>query len=148
MRKSLRAVLLAGAVGCTIAGLLVPTSASAQSEARGVTDTTIKVAGLGFAGQLGDGAIGAQARFARANRDGELPGGRKIDFTEFADDKADATTALSEARRLVQQEGVFAIVPTLSPNLGQGEFFDQQHVAVLRVGTWRSRTVTPATASR
>ena len=62
-----------------------------------------------------------------ANRDGELPGGRKIDFTEFADDKADATTALSEARRLVQQEGVFAIVPTLSPNLGQGEFFDQQH---------------------
>ena len=82
----------------------------------------------GFAGQLGDGAIGAQARFARANRDGELPGGRKIDFTEFADDKADATTALSKARRLVQQEGVFAIVPTLSPNLGQGQFFDQQHV--------------------
>ena len=128
MRMRMRSALLAGAVVSVIAGLLVPTGAAAQSGARGVTATTIKVAGLGFADQLGDGSIGAQARFARANRDHELPGGRKIDYTEFADDKADPTTALSEARRLVQQEGVFAIVPTLSPNLGQGQFFDQQHV--------------------
>ena len=50
MRKKVRALLLAGAVGLTITGLLVPTNASAQSNARGVTDTTIKVAGLGLRG--------------------------------------------------------------------------------------------------
>src|SRR5215813_12587530 len=101
MRMNVRAALLTGAVLTTIAGMLLPTTATAQSSARGVSDTTIKVAGLGFADQLGDGSIGAQARFARANRDHELPGGRKIDYVEFADDKADATTATSEARRLV-----------------------------------------------
>ena len=76
-----------------------------------------------------------------------LPGGRKVEFAEFADDKADGITALNEARRLVQQEDVFAIVPTLSPNLGQGEFFDQQHVPYFGWDS-RSRTATPATASR
>ena len=69
MRMNVRAALLAGAVVTTVAGMLVPTAATAQSSARGVTDTTVKVAGLGFAAQLGDGSIGAQARFARANRD-------------------------------------------------------------------------------
>ena len=128
MRKKVRAVLLAGAVGCTIAGMLVPSSANAQSGARGVTDSTIKVAGLGLCRTARGQRHRCTSPVRAANRDGELPGGRKIEFAEFADDKADPTTALSEARRLVQQEGVFAIVPTLSPNLGQGEFFDQQHV--------------------
>ena len=62
---------------------------------------------------FGDAAVGAQARFQRANDDNEVKG-YTFEFKEFADDKNDPATALSEARRLVTQEGVNAIVPNVS----------------------------------
>jgi branched-chain amino acid transport system substrate-binding protein len=51
----------------------------------------------------------------------------KIDFEEFADDKSDVTTSISEARRLVEQSGVFAIVPMITAT-GPGDYMNQKHV--------------------
>lgn len=92
---------------------------------RGIDGKTIKVAGIGIKGQLPETPIGAQARFKRANRDDEL--GYKIKFAEFADDGQDPAKTLSEVRRLVTQEQVFALVAVTSATL-PGEFLNQQHV--------------------
>ena len=48
-----------------------------------------------------------------ANDTNEIPG-IKLQFAEFADDKADPASALSAARRLTTQDQVFAIVPDLA----------------------------------
>lgn len=101
---------------------------------RGVTDTTIRVGGLGDAALYGDAAVGAQARFQRANRDGELPGGRTIEFVRFADDMSDAVLDEAEARSLVEQDQVFAIVPVVTPAFDSNRFFDRQQVPVVGWG--------------
>jgi ABC-type branched-subunit amino acid transport system substrate-binding protein len=93
---------------------------------RGFDGTTVKVAGLGLLSNFADAAIGAEARFKRANDTNEL-NGIKLQFVEFADDKADPATALSEARRLVTQDGIFAIVPDLSP-VNPGSYMTSQTV--------------------
>ena len=77
--------------------------------------------------------VGAQARFARANKNGEIPGKRKINTVAFGDDKADAATSVQEERRLIQQEGVFAIVPTGTVFV-QSEVPEQTHTPVLGYG--------------
>jgi ABC-type branched-subunit amino acid transport system substrate-binding protein len=53
--------------------------------------------------------------------------GVKIDFKEFADDGQSAATALSEVRRLVTEDGVFAIVPDDSLNTPH-DYITQQKV--------------------
>ena len=58
---------------------------------------------------------------------GRVVKGVKFQYTEFADDKEDPAVATSEARRLVEQVGVFAIVPDLSP-VNPGPYLNQQHV--------------------
>jgi ABC-type branched-subunit amino acid transport system substrate-binding protein len=61
--------------------------------------------------------------------------GRKINYVESADDKGDPTTNLSEAQRLVQQDQVFAVVPTLTPVADQAlTYFAQQHVPFIGWG--------------
>ncbi len=84
-----------------------------HAQTPGFDGKTIKVSGLGFATNFADAAVGAQARFKKANDTNELKG-VKIQFGEFADDKGDAATSVNEARRLVEQDGVFAIVPMVS----------------------------------
>jgi ABC-type branched-subunit amino acid transport system substrate-binding protein len=95
---------------------------------RGITDTSIKVGGLGQAAFFQDSAVGAQARFKRANDNNELPGGRKIDFVGFRDDNSDPNQDLSEGKKLVQEDQVFAVVPTITPALGASNFFAQNKV--------------------
>ena len=51
----------------------------------------------------------------------------KIDYVEFADDKQDPATALTEGRRLVTQQQVFAIVGDVS-QFNPAEYFQQQQV--------------------
>jgi branched-chain amino acid transport system substrate-binding protein len=95
-------------------------------QVRGVTDTTISVAGLSQASQFSaqEMKTGSQAAFS-----GVTVAGRKINYVESADDKGDPTTSLSEAQRLVQQDQVFAVVPALTPVMDQAAtFFSQQHV--------------------
>jgi ABC-type branched-subunit amino acid transport system substrate-binding protein len=100
--------------------------ASGQASVRGFDGTTIKVAGLGIAQEFAGADVGTKARFNRFNNTHEI-NGIKLKYTEFADTQADPATALSEARRLVEQEQVFAIVPDLSAE-NPGSYFAAQQV--------------------
>jgi ABC-type branched-subunit amino acid transport system substrate-binding protein len=83
---------------------------------RGVTSDSVKV-GCYLTQSAFQGADdGFKARFERANKDGELPGGRKIDFSACQDDGNNPQTNLQIVQKLVQQEGDFAIVG-ISPNV-------------------------------
>ena len=126
LKLSTGTVALAIVVTMTVAAVAIAPSASGVPSVRGFDGKTITVAGLGWASQFEAAAIGAQARFNRANDTDELKG-IKIKYTEFADDKGDPATATSEARRLVTQEGVFAIVPDFSP-VNPGAYLNQQHM--------------------
>lgn len=95
-------------------------SASTPSGAvRGVTDTSIKVAGIcpitsptgGYPGC----DVGAKARFAAVNRAGGI-NGRKIDYIGTEDDNDNGAKNLDLSRKVVENDKVFAVVP----DLGQG----------------------------
>jgi ABC-type branched-subunit amino acid transport system substrate-binding protein len=111
-------------------GVATGTVAARVANVRGVTDTTINVAGLAQQSQFSaqEMKVGVTAAFNTVNNSGGVFG-RKINYVESADDKGDPTTNLSEAQRLVQQDQVFAIVPALTPVIDQAtQFFAQQHV--------------------
>jgi ABC-type branched-subunit amino acid transport system substrate-binding protein len=118
------AVVLAVVTALTIA--LVTPAATGVPSVRGFDGKTITIAGMGIASNFAGADIGTIARVKRFNDTNEIPG-VKIKYTEFADDKGDPATATSEARRLVTQEGVFAIVPDLSAT-NPGPYLNQQHV--------------------
>ena len=97
-RKRGAGLILVATVICLVAAWLTPTVSGASTPAVvTVTDGTIKVGGIGYVANYGDAAIGAQARFQRANETKEVKG-YKFQWTEFADDKNDPATALSETR--------------------------------------------------
>jgi hypothetical protein len=112
-----------------VAATLVVAGASgadAQGSVRGFDGSTITVGGFGIKAQLPTLETGARARFKRFNDTNEIKG-VKIKFTEFADDGQDNAITLSVARRLVTEDGVFAIVPNGSGNT-PGSYLTQQHV--------------------
>jgi hypothetical protein len=109
-----------------LATALIAPGASSAPSVRGFDGKTITVAGMGLGSNFATADVGTKARFKRANDTNELKG-IKLDYTEFADDKGDPATATSEARRLVTQVGVFAIVPDLSAT-NPGPYLVQQHV--------------------
>ena len=78
-----------------VGGAFVASQASAtvKAQARGFDGTTIKVASLGFASQVGTSKVGAQARIQRFNDDHEIKG-VKLEYVGFSDDKNDPATAL------------------------------------------------------
>jgi ABC-type branched-subunit amino acid transport system substrate-binding protein len=119
--------LLLAVVVALIAAMVTPATVGASApRAVTATDGTIPIAGLGNASSFGDGGIGAGARFQRANDDKEVKG-YTFDYKGFADDKTDPAIALTEARRLVTQEGIFALVPDLSV-VTPGEYLTQQQI--------------------
>jgi hypothetical protein len=100
---TLLAVVTASTVLSTAASSATATSAPAGTP--GVTRTTVTVGGLVGADPTSSGAeIGAQARFARANRRGGVAG-RTV---EYAGNAADAAAAAAT---------VFAVVPAVSDTL-------------------------------
>jgi branched-chain amino acid transport system substrate-binding protein len=101
-------------------------SSKTSGSARGFDGKTITVAGIGTLAQFADAEIGAEARFKRFNDTNEIPGIR-INFARMADDNGDPATALTEVRRLVTQDRVFAIVPNLSA-VNPGSYLKGQHV--------------------
>ena len=94
---------------------------------RGVTDTSIKVGGLGYSFVYGGADIGAKARFQRANDAGGV-NGRTIDYLGFTDDGGDPTAGTAAATKLVEQDGVFAVVPTVTPDLAASTYLVDQKV--------------------
>jgi branched-chain amino acid transport system substrate-binding protein len=99
---------------------------------RGFDGTTIKIGGLNTASLFAGTDIGAEARIKRANDTNELDG-IKIEFVGMADDKFDPAAALTEARRLVTSEKVFAIVPASSPVI-PGAYLTEEKVPFIGWG--------------
>jgi ABC-type branched-subunit amino acid transport system substrate-binding protein len=124
----IRRAIVAAAVFAIVGTLTMSAvgSAGAARSVRGFDGSTITVAGFGIKAQLPAAETGAQARFKAFNDNNEIKG-IKIKMEEFADDAQDNATALSVARRLVTQTGVFAIVPQMSHNT-PGDYLTQQHV--------------------
>ena len=122
-----RAAAVTAVAALVAAGMATGVSgASGAPSVRGFDGTTLKVGGMGLASNFAGADIGTKARFKRANDTNEIKG-VKLQYTEFADDQADPAIATSQARRLVEQVGVFAIVPDLSP-VNPGPYLNQQHV--------------------
>ncbi len=103
------------------------TAAPAGGVTRGVTDTSIKVGGLGYSFVYGGADIGAKARFQRANDAGGV-NGRQIDYLGLSDDGGDPTAGTAAATKLVEQDGVFAVVPTVTPDLAASAYLVGQQV--------------------
>lgn len=97
----------------------------------GVTDTSIKVAGLatlsGSILSFNGVDVGAKARFKRANDAGGV-NGRKIDFVEMQDDKSLVDENTSGAKKLVQEDQVFAVLPVMTAQFGGSDFLTQSKV--------------------
>jgi branched-chain amino acid transport system substrate-binding protein len=108
----------------------------------GITKTTIKLGGSypfsGPASAYGTIGNGAKAYFKYLNAKGGV-NGRKIDFITL-DDGYEPPKALQNARRLVQQDKVFAMFNTLGTpnNLAIWDFLNQQKVPQLYVATGAS----------
>jgi ABC-type branched-subunit amino acid transport system substrate-binding protein len=132
-----RVVGLVAVVAGSLVGLLsIGTSAGAQGSVRGVTDEEITVGGVATAAFFGNNpAKAAQARFDAANKKHEIPGGRTIKFLGVSDDKNTTDVSLSEVRRLVEQQGAFAVVPALAPSFQAGAtYLEQQKVPMIGWG--------------
>ncbi len=131
-RRGVGAVLVVAVVAGLTAALLTPTAGASAPRVATATGGKITIAGLGFAQTFGDAGTGAAARFQAANENKEVKG-YTFDYKELADDKNDPNTALAEARRLVTQEGVLAIVPAVSV-VTPGDFLTQQQIPWFGVG--------------
>ncbi|MET9696347.1 ABC transporter substrate-binding protein [Streptomyces sp. NPDC006529] len=106
---------------------------------RGVSGTSIKVGGIVSMTSAGgyskkDTDLGAKARYLRANAEGGV-NGRKIDYTGAQDDGQDPAKNLAAARKLVQQDKVFAVSPMSSVTFSGADFLQQQRVPTFGWGT-------------
>jgi branched-chain amino acid transport system substrate-binding protein len=108
----------------------------------GITKTSVKLGGSypfsGPASAYGTIGEGAKAYFKFVNAKGGV-NGRKIDFITL-DDGYEPPKALQNAKRLVQQDKVFAMFNTLGTpnNLAIWDFLNQQKVPQLYVATGAS----------
>jgi branched-chain amino acid transport system substrate-binding protein len=120
----------------TQGGTAASTQGCTHDNARGVTGSTINVAGLVSILDFGTGAgKAAAARFAQASSDGEIPCGRKINYIATKDDQGTPDGNLSAIRTLVQQNSVFGIAPALSPFIESGGvYINQQKVPTVGWG--------------
>jgi branched-chain amino acid transport system substrate-binding protein len=125
-RKAIGGVSAVALLLAFLGAATVPAGSVVRS-VRGFDGKTITVAGIGSAASgFAESDVGTLARLKRANDTNELKG-IKFEYKGFADDKQDVATATSEVRRLVEQEGVFAIVPDLSA-INPGPYLNAKHV--------------------
>jgi len=95
---------------------------------RGITSNSIKVGCEFNQAQFAGADDGYKARFERANRDDELFG-RKIVFSACQDDASNTQNNLTIAKRLVEQEGDFAIMSISANELpGTTDYLNAQEV--------------------
>jgi len=83
-----------------------------EPSTRGVTDDTVRLGALYQAVQFAGYEEGIKARLERANRDGELPGGRSFELVQVVDDNSDPQANFDGARSLVENDEVFGIIST------------------------------------
>ncbi|MCJ0873101.1 ABC transporter substrate-binding protein [Streptomyces sp. AP-93] len=111
----------------------------AGGNSRGVTADSIKVGGIvsmtsasGYSKKATD--LGAKARYMRANAEGGI-NGLKIDYIGAEDDGQDPAKNLAAARKLVQQDKVFAVSPMSSVTFTGADFLEQEKVPTFGWGT-------------
>jgi branched-chain amino acid transport system substrate-binding protein len=108
----------------------------------GIDDESIKLGGSypfsGPASAYRSIAVGARAHFKSVNAEGGVDG-RKIEFVTL-DDAYEPPRAVQNARRLIQQEEVFALFNTLGTpnNVAIWDFVNEQEVPHLYVATGAS----------
>jgi branched-chain amino acid transport system substrate-binding protein len=108
----------------------------------GIDDDSIKLGGSypfsGPASAYRSIAVGARAHFKSVNAEGGVDG-RKIEFVTL-DDAYEPPRAVQNARRLIQQEEVFALFNTLGTpnNVAIWDFVNEQEVPHLYVATGAS----------
>ena len=113
-RKRGVGLVLVATVVTMAAALLTPAVGGAAAPAAVTIGKTVKVGSIGLAKTYAnDVPVGVQARLDEANKSNEVKG-YTFEYAGLADDNNDPNTALSEARRLVSQEGVVAIVGDVS----------------------------------
>ena len=98
----------------------------------GVTDTEIKVGGLAavnnpLGGSYGDAFDGAQAYFDKVNAEGGVFN-RKINLVAKRYDGAQASRNVSQARALVEEDGVFAVLPVATISFSGAKYLGEQGV--------------------
>ncbi|TMR21714.1 ABC transporter substrate-binding protein [Nonomuraea turkmeniaca] len=153
------------AIGCTALLLLAVaacggrdsggtgTTASGQCQGQqttGITDKSIKLGGIyplsGPASAYGDIPKGIKAYFDYVNAEKGGIGGRKVEFV-VRDDGYQPPKAVEEARRLVEQEQVFALFQTLGTpsTTATWDYTNQRKVPQLFVATGASKWGTDTT---
>ncbi|MFJ3856214.1 ABC transporter substrate-binding protein [Streptomyces sp. NPDC090085] len=111
----------------------------ASGISRGVSADSIKVGGIVSMTSAGgyskkDTDLGARARYLRANAEGGVHG-RRIDYLGAEDDGQDPAKNLAAARKLVQQDKVFAVSPMSSVTFSGADFLEQEKVPTFGWGT-------------
>ncbi|GGS71508.1 ABC transporter substrate-binding protein [Planobispora rosea] len=110
----------------------------------GITDTSIKLGGIyplsGPASAYGDIPKGIKAYFDYVNAEKGGIGGRKVEFV-VRDDGYQPPKAVEEARRLVEQEQVFALFQTLGTpsTTATWDYANQRKVPQIFVATGASK---------
>lgn len=139
MPRALRVSAAAFALFLVTACNSASTGGSTSTSVRGVTADTIKVGGIvsmttasGYSKK--DTDLGARARYDRANAEGGI-NGRKIEYLGAEDDGQDPARNLAAARKLVQQDKVFAVSPMSSVTFAGADFLDTQKVPTVGWGT-------------
>jgi hypothetical protein len=128
---TLAIVLVAASVAAAQSATTTPATtapaAAGGGAVRGITPTTVKVGGLGQSFVYGGAEVGARARFQRANDSGGV-NGRTIDYVGFKDDGGGGATGTTTAQNLVEQSGVFAVVPVVTPDLAASAYLVKSQV--------------------
>ncbi len=97
-----------------VTAISMTTSQAGAATVRGFDGKTIIIGGIWGPQNFSGAQIGAQAYINQLNKTNYLHG-IKLKFAGFVTDGNDPAAALSAVRQLVNQYGVFAIVPNLTP---------------------------------
>jgi ABC-type branched-subunit amino acid transport system substrate-binding protein len=124
------ALVLAGTVLAACGN--ASTSVSTSGNTEGVYPHRIVVGGLAsitgpLPADFAPAIAGAQAYFDWVNAGGGV-NGRRIDFAHKLDDQSDPSTDASQARTLIEQDHVFAVVPVATPSFSGGPFLSENDV--------------------
>ena len=108
------------------------TSMSTAGNTQGVYANRIVVGGLAsitgpLPADFAPAIAGAQAYFDWVNANGGVDG-RRIDLAYKLDDQSDPSTDASQARTLVEQDHVFAVLPVATPSFSGGPFLAEHDV--------------------
>ena len=103
-----------------------------SGQTAGLSATEVKVGGMAaVTGPLGDQYApvfdGAEAYFAMVNAQGGV-NGRKIKLVAKLDDATDSARDASQARALVEQKNVFAVIPVAAPVFTGGKYLGDRNV--------------------